>query len=188
MIVAFDECSIINSFAIPVPDAWKPAFGANIKTKNYSKLNNLLSTLYEKGQKPYRFVPSKINIVKQAQGLINGITVMPLVLLKEVKKSIEKFMDELTEWNTITRNNSFTHIKKLFEENEQELKKNSNIPEDEDCEIIAGYVSYDSKKQAKVLITNDEHFYGYKELIWDNFLVRVVEEWKADVTANILRR
>lgn len=185
MIVAFDECTIIHSFAIPVPDAWQGVIGKSLKHENYDKIKTLLDALKDKGKKPYRFMPSKINIVKQAQELIPKGTNIVHVLGKEITKSIKKFMDELNDWETIERKTDIDEIKKLFLENEKELKKDPNIPEDEDLEILAGYKYFETNNQ-KIIISEDEHFWGYHELIRNNLNMHAYPEWNAHITARHL--
>ncbi|PIN72146.1 hypothetical protein COV21_03095, partial [Candidatus Woesearchaeota archaeon CG10_big_fil_rev_8_21_14_0_10_45_5] len=64
-----------------------------------------------------------------------------------------------------------------FVENERQLKKEKNIPEDDDFKIIAGYINaFD--ENCKLFITEDEHFWGYSDLISSNFKINVIKEWE----------
>ncbi len=71
----------------------------------------------------------------------------------------------------------------LFESNEKELKKETNIPEEDDLRIIAGYKNH-TAEEAKFFITEDEHFWAYSELIYDNFSIRVIKEWECNKLTN----
>lgn len=70
-------------------------------------------------------------------------------------------------------------IKLFFIRHERKLKKERNLPEDDDLEIIAGYVGYDCSGE-KHLISQDEHFWRYKDLISNEFRIIVTEEWNCD--------
>lgn len=51
------------------------------------------------------------------------------------------------------------------------------MPQDDDLKIIAGYFKYDCDEN-KYLISEDEHFWGYADLILKNFNIYVVKEWE----------
>ena len=70
-----------------------------------------------------------------------------------------------------------------FENNLLKLNKEDNMPQDDDLKIIAGYCKYECSGN-KYLITEDEHFWGYADLIIKNFNIHTVKEWECH-TLNI---
>ena len=67
-------------------------------------------------------------------------------------------------------------IQSLFRQNEKQLRKQNNIPETEDCEILAGYVSY-TCDDSKILVSEDEHFWAHSDNISKELGILVVAEW-----------
>mgnify|MGYP006306611533 CR=1 FL=1 len=96
----------------------------------------------------------------------------------------ETLKQELKRYETIPRGKNIREIKQLFKDNEKELEKTKriipgrrqyeNIPEDEDLEIIDGFRTF--KGSEKHLVSDDEHFWGYKELISTHFQIEVNKE------------
>ena len=83
----------------------------------------------------------------------------------------------------IVKDKKIDGIKQIFEGNLRELSKKDSIPQDDDLKIIAGYYKYECDGN-KYLITEDEHFWGYSDLILKNFNIYVVKEWECH-TLNI---
>ena len=86
----------------------------------------------------------------------------------------------INEYETIEKDDNINAIKEIFQNNERGLKKETNIPEDDDMKIIAGYKKYECEGK-KYFITEDEHFWGYSDLILDHFNIHVIEEWKCNL-------
>lgn len=159
--IAFDECSILHMYKFKVPEAYVKIYGEEITFKNHKQLTILMGKI----KKPYRFVPGLGNNVHKAIfELIGGQTsMMANVFAKEIKNGLQDFLKGLKEWEEISRNKDCEDVQTIFEDNKQPLKKEPKIPEKEDCEIIAGYRDYEGTN--KILISEDEHFWGYKRLI-----------------------
>ena len=154
-----------------------PGLPQRIQPKNYDTIQRLLSSLHTK----YRFTPSTIerNILKQATTLLGKTNTIGTSMAREhTIQALKTFINSLSnEYVNITKSSDNT-IKSLFIDNEQELKREGNIPEDDDCDIIAAY--RDFSPEQKYLVSADEHFWGYKELIQTHFAITVVEEWNCD--------
>jgi len=141
------------------------------------------------GISPSRFVPCERfdeNIMKVADELIQetGISVpfLPKPFKIEVIDSLKRFTDSLTLWNKIKKNANFSDIKKFFQNNERSLKKAksgryTNIPEDDDCSILAGLKEF-IWTGPKIIITEDEHFWGYDDLIFRDHGITIIKEWE----------
>lgn len=183
-IYSFDDCSILHQANIKIPEGFKKFFDyGSIYHKNFNVLRNLSENLKEKGIKKYRFVPSNIEtsiiiagnelLSKCGNALILGITFKSKVLA-QLKEFIDLTIDEFKE---IKKDDDIGKIKEIFENNEKELIKERNIPEDDDLKIIAGYCKHECDGK-KLLISEDEHFCGYSDIILKNFKIQVIEEWK----------
>ncbi len=83
----------------------------------------------------------------------------------------------LPEFQEITKDNNIGYLKILFTKNVKLLVKEPKIPEDDDLKILSGYCSFQYSGD-KHLISEDEHFWGYAELIESNLGIRVVKEWE----------
>ena len=175
--IALDESSILHTFKFKVPPVFQQILGQEIKHRNCDKLNNYLDKIFEDGEKPYRFTPGLSgNVFKVVNELVGGSnSFMSHALKLEVKKGLQKFREGLDNWGEIPRNDNCDDILEMFRQNERQLKKNPNIPEIEDCSIIAGY--HDFQGDNKKLVSEDEHFWGYKDLISDTWHIQVKEEW-----------
>lgn len=175
--IAFDECSILHMFKFEVPSSFVNIYGEHLKHKNCNKLINFVDSIKSKGNKPYRFIPGlKGNYVHVINNLVSGEnSIMGHVFKKEIKKGIEHFWNNLNDWGEIDRDYNCLDVKQFFIDNERDLKKKSNIPEDEDCSIIAGYIKLDQEN--KILVSEDKHFWGYKDLIFNKYKITILEEW-----------
>lgn len=173
--IAFDECSVLHMAKVDVPLAFQRFYGEELKHGNCDKLLALVDKIKAK-DKPYRFVPGLKAFTKVISELLEGGSmVMMNVFRNEIKISLDRFWNSLSDWGEISRVEDCDDVLEVFKENEEELTKAENIPEREDCEIIAGYKAIEAKE--KILISEDEHFWGYKELIKKEFGIEVVEEW-----------
>lgn len=178
-IYSFDDCSILNMCEIEMPKAFKGTIGKDkLNSKNFTKLNLLISKL----KKKFRFVPSTIkdNIVKTARNLIEqeqlNVQILGKVFELQIMEQLDEFSSKIEEdFEEIQKNENINSVKLFFTNNERKLKKERNLPEDDDLMIIAGYVDYASDGE-KHLITEDEHFWGYKDLILKEFNITITEE------------
>lgn len=190
MICSFDDCSILNTCEVEIPKACRIFVGKDkLKSENFSKLNLLINKLDSLKITKFRFVPSTIkdNIIKVANKLIEdeGINIHQIrnwahSFKAEIIGRLEQFGERIkNNFEEIKKNEDINVIKKIFVDNGRELRKERNIPEEDDLKIIAGYMSYNSKEE-KYLITQDEHFWRYKDLILKEFNIIVIEEWNCD--------
>lgn len=184
---SFDDCSILNTCKVEIPKAYRIFVGKDeLNSKNFFKLNLLINRLNSLKINKFRFVPSTIkdNIVKVANKLIEdeGINIhrfrnLAYSFKAGVIDQLEQFGENIKDnFEEIKKKEDIDFIKTVFTDNEKELKKEGNIPEDDDLMIIAGYVNYKSEGE-KYLITEDEHFWGYKDLILNEFNIIITEEW-----------
>jgi hypothetical protein len=93
----------------------------------------------------------------------------------------------LAGWGEIPKAKDFKHIKDFFKKNERPLKKArqaryTNIPEDDDCQILAGLIGFPASG-TKFLVSQDEHFWGYADLILGEYGIQVVKEWECHTLA-----
>ena len=180
---AFDNCSIIHSCEIIIPNAFRPILGkSKLSHKNYFKLSQFIQKLNKSNLKKFRFVPSNADIA--IIGFVNqlivetGITIpLPSAFKAEVNEQIYQYTQSINQdFIEIQKENEIKGIKTIFVQNEKMLKKGKNIPETEDLEIIAGYQKHICEGN-KYFISEDEHFWGYKDLIKNNFNICIIEEW-----------
>ena len=186
---AFDDSSILKLCKIRIPDSYQIFFKESILTaKNYSKLKTFIDKLSEHNIPKFRFVPAENmeqNTIKVANQLLEGYSIQ---MLKNVFKV--EIMDQLTgfnerikdEFNEIQKDDDIEKIKQIFVSNPRKLSKDEDIPQDDDLKIIAGYNKYGCEG-GKYLISEDEHFWGYTDLILNNFNIRVVKEWECHLIA-----
>jgi len=186
---SFDECSILKLCEIKIPKAYQIFFDKTTLTaKNYSKLKTALKKLDNHNIPKFRFVPSEnieYNIIKVADQILKGYNIQMLgnVFKAEIIGQLEDFNKQIQkEYEEITKDNNIDKTKEIFVNDEKELKKEKNIPEDDDLKIITGYCNYECKGK-KYFITEDEHFWGYSDLILENFKIQVIEEWKCHLIA-----
>jgi len=179
-IFALDDCCIIHSKDIEIPPSYRSFFGGRelLSSKNSSKLNAFILKLHKDNLKPFRFVPSKNlekNFLKETNERLRGVNLLMMNPLRmDIISQLKKFMTSLDSFETIERIGEFDFVKPIFQENEIDLKKNSNIPEPEDCQIIATFQKIDGQK---VLISEDEHFWVYADLIKKHFDIQIYPEW-----------
>lgn len=189
-VYSFDECSILHSCSVRIPasDQWK--FGkTELKHRNCEKVNTLFAALKQQGMTKYRFIPSlnlEMNLLKTANDLIDATGVQPAFLPKtfrvEIMDQLREFHESLSDWREIPKAKAFQHIKDFFKKNERPLKKSknppyTNIPGDDDCQILAGLISF-SCHGTKFLVSEDEDFWGYADVILTKFGINIVKEWE----------
>ena len=184
-IVAFDECSVLNTCEIKLEPTYKMCFGKEKLThKNYHKLKSLIETLNHNGIPKYTFEPSSFD--NKAIYVFNGLIEeegdkwkwLGETFKAKVIEQLENFRDEIkNSFNMIPKHNNIAHIKQKFIDDPKQLTKGkNNIPGDDDCKIIAGYSNFKCNG-VKYLISQDEHFWGYKDTISSEFHIKVIEEW-----------
>ncbi|MBW2976003.1 hypothetical protein KY347_01000 [Candidatus Woesearchaeota archaeon] len=191
-IYSFDDCCILNLCEIPIPPShhFLTQNKDRICTKNNKKLKALLNALNDKRIYPYKFVPShnfERKLFEVAETLIedNNINVnfLPDTFRKETIDHLKFFYESLEDFKDIKKSENFSSVKSFFQANARPLKKSqkpkySNIPEDDDCMILAGLAEHTSNGDVKkYLITSDEHFWGYRDLIDSKYNILIVEEW-----------
>ena len=185
-IYAFDECSILKLCEIHIPPAYQIFFAKSILTeRNHHKIKTAVQRLDFKDIKKWRFVPSEntqSNIIKVANKLLEGynIQMLPKIFKAQIIEQLEEFSRDIPlTFDEIKKNDEITEIKEIFVTNERVLKREKNIPEDDDMKIISGYIKIGTEKE-KFLITEDEHFWGSSDLIAENFRIIIIEEWRCD--------
>ncbi|MFH0752871.1 MAG: hypothetical protein V1914_04750 [archaeon] len=187
---AFDECSVLHLCKIEIPGSFR-VFCDNkeeIAAKNFEKLSSFIALLNTNKIAPYRFIPDDMlnnNLLNSMNGLIetNGInvTMLPDVFKMQLIDQVQEFFNSLSNFEFIHKKEDYTAIKEFFKINERRLSKSergySNIPEPDDCKILAGFIEHQSEGD-KFLITEDEHFWGYTDLIKEAYNVQVIPEWE----------
>ena len=154
-----------------------------LTARNYPKLKLLIDKLAGKGVPKFRFVPAENiddNIIKAASQILEGYNVQMLGTVFKVE-----IIDQLTDFNgqirkefrEILKDEDVKRIKQIFGNNLRELSKEDNMPQDDDIKIVAGYYKHDCDGN-KYLISEDEHFWEYSDLILKNFNIYVVKEWE----------
>ena len=181
---AFDDSSILKLCTISIPASYQIFFKKKILTaRNYPKLKLLIDKLANHSLPKFRFVPAENiedNIIKEVNKILEGYNIQMLGTVFKVD-----IIDQLTGFNgqirkeflEIIKDEEIDGIKQTFESNLRELSKKDNTPQDDDLKIIAGYYKYECDGN-KYLITEDEHFWGYSDLILKNFNIYVVKEWE----------
>lgn len=184
---AFDDCTILHLCEIEIPKAYS-FLGNSLTHPNFKKLKALIEQLESTSIPVFRFVPSNIeyNIIKVANQLIQRaqINLLTDVFRAEVVNQIEEFTQSITtKFKEFDKCEEIAAIKAIFTKNERTLKKEQNIPEDDDLSIIAGYINQQSSGK-KYFISEDEHFWGYKDIILREFVIHVIEEWNCLLVLN----
>ena len=153
--------------------------------KNHSQLDNLLCYLRKNNHNRARFIPNEnfeANLFKSYNQLLEkqgNVMILGITFKKEILDQLTKFYSEvLPEFMEISKSEDITNVKAIFNTNPEPLKKYPKIPEDDDLKIIAGYCESRCSGY-KYLISEDEHFWGYSELIDTNFKIKVVKEWES---------
>src|SRR3989344_2630798 len=160
---AFDDCSILNMCVIKIPPSYQCFFSKDkLSAKNNSKLNVAIQKLNGNKVPKYRFVPSNIedNLIKNANQLLEGYNIQILgdTLKAQIIEQLQDYYERIKiEFERITKDKDISKIKELFKNNEKQLTKERNIPEDDDFEIISGYYKHNCKG-IRHLISEDEHF------------------------------
>ena len=113
--------------------------------------------------------------------LVGAGTAFESLLRSEITSSVQNFVKSAKEdYHKIKKSDSFGDVKQFFEDNKRKLKKSekgySNIPEDGDCSILKGLIDFETDGN-KFLVSEDEHFWRYKDPILNNFQINVIEEW-----------
>src|SRR3989344_981203 len=188
-IYSFDENSILHTCVVKIPSAYMQIFGkAQLKHKNCDMIHQVLAALNQQNIKPHRFIPSDnldMHLLSTANELIEATQINPAFLGKtfrvEIMDQLKEFTESLTNLADIPKPNQFQHIKEFFKRNEQQLKKAkigryTNIPEDDDCQILAGLIGIQASGK-KLLISHDEHLWGYSDPISKEYGISIVEEW-----------
>lgn len=194
-IYSFDDCSILNLCEIPIPPSHQFLFSnrQKITTQNYEKLNSLLKALRDDEIKPYKFIPSNNlsrNLFQAAVQLMEdnslNVNFLPDTFSKETIDHLNSFYSFIQDdFEDITKSDDFISIKLFFQNNERTLRKSrrpeyTNIPEDDDCMILAGLYEYQIGNDGeKHLISADEHFWGYDDLIKVNYGIIIVKEYQS---------
>ncbi|MBI4451238.1 hypothetical protein HY642_04645 [Candidatus Woesearchaeota archaeon] len=194
-VYSFDENTILHSCRVKIPAAFHWLFQkAELKHKNCDKINILVNALTTQGIAHYRFMPSihlEQHLLETSVELIEQTDVqhpfLPKTFRVEVMDQLKEFCEQLTCWEEIQKAAHFIHIKEFFKQNERPLKKAkgsryTNIPEDDDCQILAGLIEHPCTG-ARFLISHDEHFWGYADLIETQYGVVIVKEWECQVLA-----
>lgn len=180
---AFNECSILKLCEIQIRPAYRAFFDKSTLTaKNYSKLKTGIQKLDKHNIPKFRFVPSEIesNIIKVANQILEGynIQILGRVFKTEVSDQLKSFHAYIKkDFKEINKDDDIDEIKEIFKNNERKLKREKNIPEDDDFKIIAGYCKH-SCVGKKCFISEDEHFWEYDDLILTNFSIHIVKEWE----------
>ena len=181
---AFDDSSILKLCTISIPSSFQIFFQKKILTaRNYPKLKLLIDKLAGYGVQKFRFVPAENiedNIMKVANQILEGYNIQMLgtVFKVEIIDQLTEFNDQIRkEFREILKDEDIDRTKQIFVSNLRELSKEDSMPQDDDLKIIAGYYKYDGDGN-KYLISEDEHFWGYSDLILKNFNIYIVKEWE----------
>lgn len=187
-ICAFDECSVLHLCEIIIPKNYR--LFCNDKEKicfeHFNKLNSLIIKINTLGSRPFMFKPYSSldnNLLTASNNLLENNNLDPSkikmgrVLKQEIIDQIKEFMLFLKiNFQFIEKSEDFSDILEFFKNNEKELTKEKNIPEEDDCKILAGYINF-ALEGNKFLISEDEHFWRYKDLILENYNINIIEEW-----------
>ncbi len=184
-IFAFDECSILNQCEVNIPKSHRIFVGKDfLKPKNSSKLNVMVSKIDSMNFQKYKFTPSNFetNIIKVARELIEeeriNVSMLGLTFEAEIIDQLEEFISGINQnYQNINKSENIGEIKTFFINHERELKKERNIPEDDDLMIIAGYDLFETNSK-KNLVSADEHFWGYADLIENKYKIFIIKEWE----------
>ena len=184
-IYAFDDCSIFHMCKLNIKYAFKPFFKEEFIThRNYNHLSLLLKYLKEKSKIKAKFVPCENfekNILKSYDDLLikqGNIQILGESFKKSILEQLEQFYEELVkEFKDIEKDDDIDSIKTFFVSNERQLNKNPKIPEDDDLKIISAYFKFACIGN-KYFISEDEHFWGYEDLIKDKYKFIVIKEWE----------
>jgi len=183
---AFDDCSILNMCSVEIPAPFRDIFKADrLYSPNFIKLNDFSNYLKSNKNIPYRFIPSNFekNSIRVAKELLAKKSINPL-MVRGLNSKIIDYLNEFSEkvkqdFQTIQKSDNITNLKHLFTKSEQKLTREGNIPEDDDLKIMKGYEEFCCLGK-KLLISMDEHFWGYKDLIFKELGIIIIPEWDCD--------
>ncbi len=180
---AFDDCTIFHMCQLKPRPAFHKFVGDKIFHKNFEKLSILLSHAKQKKISKCRFVPTEFfdqNVMKSYSELLEtmgNVQILGSVFKKEMMEQLVAFYEEIKlEFKEIPKSEDIALVKKLIEQNKRPLKKGRSMPNDDDFKILAGYAKY-SATGKKFLISEDEDFWGYKDLYQNGLGIHIVEEW-----------
>jgi len=184
-VYAFDECSILHMCRLNIKAAYRIFFGKDfIAHKNFNQLSTLLKHLRDKNKTRAKFIPAENfdrNLLRSYDELLSkqgAVQMLKEPFKKEMLDQLEEFYEDLnSEFIDIQKNDNIRSIKTFFIANERQLKKQPKIPEDDDLKIISAYCQQACTGQ-KYLISEDEHFWGYDDLIEAEYGFTVVKEWE----------
>ena len=186
---AFDDSSILKLCGINIPLSYRIFFKNNkLTARNYPKLRKLIDKLKKKNIPPFKFVPAEnieANIIKAANNLLEGHNIQMLgkVFKTEIIDQLMEFHDIIKkEFEDIQKDDDIAKIKATFLNNAKKLTKGDSLPQDDDLKIIAGYYKFCCEGK-KYLISGDEHFWGYADLILNNFKICIIKEWECHLTS-----
>ncbi|NQU78707.1 hypothetical protein HQ545_02970 [Candidatus Woesearchaeota archaeon] len=182
-IYTFDECSMLKLCKIIVPGAYVVFVGCVVKPQNHDKVNALVVALDARNIpikffKPSNFEINSIKLVDELLQRIGNVQMLGDVFRSEILEQIEDFCEKAhDEFDFIEKSDNIELIRQLFVDNERELTREGNIPEDDDLKILAAYQD-ESCSGTKFFISADEHFWGYDDIISSNCGIVVVKEWE----------
>lgn len=192
-VYSFDENTILHSCSVKIPKSFLWLFEkSELKHKNQQKIFCLLTELQQQKILSYKFVPSvnfEFHLLQVVDELIMNTGVQSAFLPKtfkiEIMDQLQEFSEGLVDWGKIEKAKEFESIKDFFKQNARQLQKSknhkySNIPEDDDCQILAGLVHF-SCQGTKFLLSEDEHFWAYSDLILKEYNIQIIKEWECDL-------
>lgn len=188
---ALDDNIILDNCTFQVPKGYQKK--CNGKTEltheDKNKIQKLVDFLESKQIKPIRFVNEIPEVrdesltqryIKTTNELLEtfGLSTKTkdMTLYAEFTFQLEEFLDEVNEnFELVLKSDEFEDVKSFFEKNEKELKRETNIPENDDCKILKAYFEYEADK--KHFVSADEHFWGYKKEIQEYYDIIITERW-----------
>jgi len=180
---AFDDCSIFHLCQLKPRAAFSKFFGSQISHKHFEKLSSLLRHARQKNIERGRFVPAEefdANVMKSYSDLLEkfgNVQILGHVFKKEMIEQLMAFYESIKqEFQEILKSDDIRAVKQLIEQNKRQLKKGRSMPGEDDLKIIVGYAKHQAPGK-KFLISEDEDFWGYKDLYQREFKIFVVEEW-----------
>jgi hypothetical protein len=180
--VGFDECTILKLCNLQIPKAYRTFFGSDtIMLRNHDIVLEFRSRLDASGIKRCKFVPDNLeyNSVKVINDYLmeNRINVRMFENLREqlLEQIDENAKNICSEFQDIPKRTEIVSIQRDFQDNIRQLRKIPKIPEDDDCMIISGFISF-AFQGDKYLVSEDEHFWGYGELIKQKYNIVTIRE------------
>ena len=181
-VYAFDECSVLKLCEIDIPAAFNKFFDkTKIFPKNHAILKRFIELLDSNKCMKCIFVPGnfEINVKKVMNELLKEYNIQMFCVLKmEIIKQLQEFIQSVHyDFFQINKDEKIASVLLVFVENQKTLRKPDSIPSDDDLKIIAGYNNF-SCTGGKYLISEDEHFWGYADVILKHFDIIVIKEWE----------